>query len=617
MPWKSVYHERKVSLEEALRAVKRGNKVFLATACGEPQNLVQGLIDRASRLHDVQILHFVALGKAPYAEKLFDNRFRHNAFFVGPNTREAINEARADYTPIFISEIPDLFRGGIVPIDVALIQVSPPDDHGFVSLGISVDIVKAAVESARVVIAQVNRSMPRTLGESFIPAHKIHAFVEQDEPLLEFHYPPLDEAGRGIARNTAKMISDGDTIHIGYGHIPYGVLSFLHGKKDLGVHTEVISDAFIDLIEEKVITGERKTLHQGRVVCSFCIGTREIYDYVHENPQIGFYPAEYVYHPMVIAKNDRMVSIGSCLEVDLSGQICSESKGHHFYSGIGGRLDFIRGAAMSRGGKSIIVLPSTTKDGRHSRIRAHLQEEAAVVATRGDVKYVVTEYGIAYLHGKSIRERAMALISIAHPRFRKELLEEAKKRAYVYPDQILIHTENHAYPEEEEGSVVLSNGTVVTIRPIKPTDEPLLQDFFYSHSDETVYRRYFRPVRSMPHARAQTMVNLDYKDRMAFVATVGDIGLERIIAVGRYEAEGGESEMMEVAYTVREGHRGLGLGTLLQDRLEQYARRMGFRGSVGYLFEDNLAMLKTFAKKGAYSGDILEDGILRVWRRFD
>jgi GNAT superfamily N-acetyltransferase len=338
---------------------------------------------------------------------------------------------------------------------------------------------------------------------------------------------------------------------------------------------------------------------------------------VHENPQIGFYPAEYVYHPMVIAKNDRMVSIGSCLEVDLSGQICSESKGHHFYSGIGGRLDFIRGAAMSRGGKSMIVLPSTTKDGRHSRIRAHLQEEAAVVATRGDVKYVVTEYGIAYLHGKSIRERAMALISIAHPRFRKELLEEAKKRAYVYPDQILIHTENHAYPEEEEGRVVLSNGTVVTIRPIKPTDEPLLQDFFYSHSDETVYRRYFRPVRSMPHARAQTMVNLDYKDRMAFVATVGDIGLERIIAVGRYEAEGGDSEMMEVAYTVREGHRGLGLGTLLQDRLEQYARRMGFRGSVGYLFEDNLAMLKTFAKKGAYSGDILEDGVLRVWRRFD
>jgi acyl-CoA hydrolase/GNAT superfamily N-acetyltransferase len=617
MPWKSLYQERKATLEDALGKVKRGHKVFLSTACAEPQYLVQGLIDRANRLHDVQILHFVALGEAPYADKIFDNRFRHNAFFVGPNTRDAINEARADYTPTFISEIPGLFRQGIVPIDVALVQVSPPDDHGFVSLGISVDVVKAAVESSRYVIAQVNRSMPRTLGESFIPVHKISAFVEKDEPLMEFHYPDLDDVGARIAGNVAKMINDGDTIHVGYGHIPYGVLSYLKNKKDLGVHTEVISDEFIELIEEKVITGERKTLHQGRVVCSFCIGTRKIYDYVRENPQIAFYPAEYVYHPMVIAKNERMVSIGSCLEVDLSGQVCSESKGYHFYSGIGGRLDFIRGAAMSKGGKSIIALPSTTKDGRQSRIRAHLQEQAAVVATRGDVKYVVTEYGIAYLHGKSIRERAMALISIAHPRFRKELLEEAKKRAYIYPDQILLQTENHAYPEEEEDTVTLSNGTAVTIRPIKPTDEPLLQDFFYSHSDETVYRRYFRPLRSMPHARAQTMVNLDYRDRMAYVAAVGDIGMERIIAVGRYETEGKESGMIEVAYTVREEHRGLGLGTLLQDRLERYAKRMGFKGSVGYLFEENLAMLKTFAKKGAYKGDILEDGILRVWRGFD
>lgn len=617
MPWKAIYEERKTSLDDALKAVKRGNKVFLGTGCAEPQHLVEGLVERASRLHDVQILHFVTLGKARYTEKLLDNRFRHNAFFIGPNTRDAINEARADYTPIFISEIPDLLRRGIVPVDVALVQVSPPDDHGFVSLGISVDIVKAAVESAKVVIAQVNRWMPRTLGDSFIPVHKIHCYVEHDDPLIEFHYPELDEVGKSIARNVAKIISDGDTIHIGYGHIPYGVLAFLQDKKDLGVHTEVISDAFIDLIEEKVITGEQKTLHPGRVVCSFCIGTRRIYDYVHENPQVRFYPAEYVYNPLTIARNERMVSIGSCLEVDLSGQVCSESKGFHFYSGMGGRLDFIRGAAMSKGGKSIVILPSTTKDGLQSRIQAHLQEGAGVVATRGDVKYVVTEYGIAYLHGKSIRERAMALISIAHPRFRQGLLDEAKRRSYIYPDQILIHTEDPAYPDDEEEKVRLSDGTCVTIRPIKPTDEPLLQDFFYSHSDETVYRRYFRPLQSMPHARAQTMVNLDYHDRMAFVATVGEIGLERIIAVGRYEAEPKEPGMIEVAYTAHEEYRGRGLGTLLQERLEKYAHRQGFKGSVGYLFEDNLAMLKTFAKKGTYSGDIQEDGILRVWRYFD
>jgi len=486
-----------------------------------------------------------------------------------------------------------------------------------VSLGISVDIVKAAAESARLVIAQVNRNMPRTLGDTFIPVHKIHTFVEHDTPLVEFHYPEPDEVGKSIARNVAKLVSDGDTLHLGFGHIPYGVLRFLSDKKDLGLHTEVISDEMIPLIEQGVITGERKTLHPGMVVCSFCIGTRKIFDYVQDNPRFGFYPAEYVYSPLVIARNERMVSVGSGLEVDLSGQICSESKGFHFYSGIGGRLDFIRGAAMSSGGKSIITLPSTTKDGKQSRIRGHLQEGAGVVATRGDVQYVVTEYGIAYLHGKTVRERAMALINIAHPRFRKPLLEEAKRRSYVYPDQVLIHTENHAYPEEEECKEVLADGSVVTIRPIKPTDEPLLQDFFYSHSDETVYRRYFRQVRAMPHITAQAMVNLDYQDRMAFVATLGDIGLERIIGVGRYEAEREDRGMVEVAYTVHEDYQGRGLGTLLQQRLEKYAKGRGFLGVAGYLFEDNVAMLKTFARKGSYNGEILEDGILRVTRFFD
>jgi len=614
--WKVTYNERKRNLEHALGAVKRGSKVFLGTACAEPHFLVQGLIERASKLHDVQIIHFVTLGNAPYTEKRFDKRFRHNAFFVGPNTREAINQARADYTPVFISEIPGLIRRRITPIDVALVQTSPPDAHGFVSLGISVDIVKAAVESAKVVIAQVNRNMPRTLGDTFIPVHKIHHFVEHDEPLGEFLYPEPDEVGKQIARNVCKLINDGDTIHIGFGHIPYGVLAFLKDKKDLGVHTEVISDSFIDLIQEGIITGERKTLHRGKVVCSFCIGTRRIYDYVRDNPLVAFYPAEYVYSPLTIAQNNNMVSIGSCLEVDLSGQICSESKGFHFYSGVGGRLDFIRGAAMSNGGRSIITLPSTTRDGTESRIRAHLQEGAGVVATRGDVQYVVTEYGIAYLHGKSIRERAMALISIAHPRFRKALLEEAKRLAYIYPDQIFIHTRNHSYPEEQESREVLSDGTDVTIRPIKPTDEPLLQDFFYSHSDETVYRRYFRPVRSMPHETAQIMVNVDYVERMAFVATLGEIGLERIIGVGRYEVERDSSGIVEVAYTIHEDFQKLGLGSLLQDRLENYARSKGFKGVAGYLFEDNVPMLKTFSKKGPYSCDILEDGILRVVRYF-
>jgi len=616
MRWEEIYEERKTTLENALRAVKRGSKVFLGTACGEPRHLVQGLIDRASRLHDVQVLHFVTLGEAPYTEEKFDNRFRHNAFFVSPRSRTAINQARADYTPVFISEIPDLFRRRIVPVDVALIQTSPPDLHGFVSLGISVDIVMAAVESAKVVIAQVNSHMPRTSGDTLISIEKIHHLVERHEQLLEFSYPEPDEVGRNIARNAAKLVSDGDTLHIGYGHIPYAVLGFLREKKALGIHTEVLSDAFVDLIEQGVLSGERKTLHPGKLVCSFCIGTKKVYDYVRDNPRIAFYPAERVYNPLEIARNDHMVSIGSALEVDLSGQVCSESKGHHFYSGIGGRLDFIRGAAMSKGGKSIVTIPSTTKDGSRSRIVADLQEGASVVVTRGDVQYVVTEYGIAYLHGKSVRERAMALINIAHPKFRKGLLEEAKKHAFIYPDQQFIHTENHAYPEEEETTATLSDGTVVTIRPIKPTDEVQLQDFFYSHSEETVYLRYFRSVRSMPHATAQTMVNVDYRERMAFVATLGEIGLERIIALGRYAAEKEHSGMVEVAYTTHEDFQRMGLGVVLQGRLESYAKRMGFQGAVGYLFEHNLPMLKTFAKKGQYQAEIQEDGILRVWRYF-
>lgn len=617
MKWDADYARKKTSLESALKAVKRGSKVFLGTACGEPGYLVQGLIDRASRLHDVQLLHFVTLGEAPYTEERFDTRFRHNAFFVGPKTRDAINQARADYTPIFISEIPDLFRRKIVPIDVALVQTSPPDQYGFVSLGISVDIVKAAVESAKVVIAQVNRKMPRTLGDTFISIDRIDHVVEKDAPLQEFRYPVPDEVGRSIARNAARLISDGDTLHLGYGHVPYALLGFIRDRKAIGIHTEVISDDFVDLIEDGVITGEEKTLYPGKVICSFCIGTQRIYDYVSNNPRIAFYPAEVVYSPLVIAQNDHMVSVGSALEVDLSGQICSESKGHHFYSGVGGRLDFIRGAAMSKGGKSIITLPSTTLDGRNSRVVSNLQEGAGVVATRGDVKYVVTEYGIAYLHGKSIRERAMALINIAHPKFRRGLLEEAKRHAYIYPDQVFIHTETHAYPEEEETTAILSNGTAVTIRPIKPTDEVQLQDFFYSHSQETIYLRYFRSVRSMSHATAQTMVNVDYREHMAFVATLGEIGLERIIAIGRYAAEKENSDLVEVAYTTHEDFHGMGLGTLLQERLEAYAKRVGFRGAVGYLFEDNMAMLKTFAKKGQYQGEILEDGILRVWRYFE
>ncbi len=615
MGWRETYEKRRMSAAKALKAVGRGQRVFVGSACAEPRALVSALLDRADDLHDVEILHFVTLGEAPYVDRRFDKRFRHNAFFVGPRTREAVNQGRADYTPVFMHEIQDLFAERQVPLDVALIQVSPPDNHGFVSLGIGVDVARAAAENARHVIAQVNQNMPRTMGNTFLPVSAIDAFVEQDEDLMEFPWPRPDPVGRRIAEHAAKLIEDGDCLHVGYGQIPYLVLGRLFDKRELGMHTEVVSDAVMELIEAGVVTGSRKNHLPGRVVCSFCIGSRRMYDYVDLNPSFLFLPSGQVYNPLEIAKNERMVSIGSALEVDLTGQVSSESLGFRLYAGIGGRLDFMRGAAMSRGGKPVIVLPSTTKDGQKSRIVARLSAGAGVVATRGDVHYVVTEYGIAYLHGRSLRERAMALINIAHPRFRDELLAEAKEHAYVYPDQILLHADQDLYPEEVEAVETLRDGTPVKVRPIKPTDEVALQEFFYSHSEETVYNRYFRPVRALPHATAQGLVNVDYDHDMAIVATTGPIGREKIVGIGRYVRDR-EGDLAEVAYTVHDKYQGQGLGTILQNHLTAYAKKKGIKGFWAVSFGSNKAMLNVFGKLGPFSKQVIEPGVWRVEHRF-
>lgn len=616
MSWREIYKQRLKDPARAVKAVKRGQRVFVGSSCAEPRGLVAALMERADELHDVQILHFVTLDKAEYTDRRFDRRFRHNAFFIGHSTRQAVASARADYTPVFMHQIPKLFRSRQLELDVALIQVSPPDEHGYVSLGIGVDVSRAAAESADLVIAQVNRKMPRTMGNTFLRVSDIDLFVELDEELMEFPYPPLEEVGEKIAANVAKLIKDGDTLHIGYGHIPYGVLGHLKNKRNLGLHTEVVSDAMMELIDSGVINNQAKNHLPGRSVCTFCIGTRAMYDYVDLNPNFLFLPSDQVYNPLEIAKNDNMVSVGSALQVDLSGQVSSESAGYHFYSGIGGRLDFIRGAAMSRGGRSIIVLPSTTKDGSTSRIVHHLAEGAGVIATRGDVDYVVTEYGVAYLHGRSIRERALALINIAHPRHRAELLLQAKADAYIYPDQVLHISEVELYPEWAEAEVALKGGVSVHIRPVKPTDEILMQELFYSHSDETIFNRYFRPVRALPHTMAQDLVNLDYTQQMALVATTGPSGQEKIVGVGRYSL-GDPTGLAEVAYTVHDHFQGTGLGTVLQEHLTAYAKKKGVPGFWAVSFGSNKAMLQVFGKLGPYSRTIIEPGVWRVEHWFD
>lgn len=434
MDWRQHYKERTVTASEAVRALRSGDRIFIGSNAAEPQTLVNALTVAADHVDHAEIVHIMTMGTAPYSEAKFAKRFRHNAFFIGANVREAVNDCRADYTPIFLSEIPALFRNGQIPLNHALVMVSPPDAHGYCSLGVSVDVVKAAVESAPYIIAEVNRQMPRTLGDSFIHVSRIDSFVESDCPLLELRAQVQTDVARRLGSNVADLIDDGATLQMGIGGIPDAVLDCLVTKHDLGIHTEMFSDGVMKLVEAGVVTGRRKSLRFGKIVASFCMGTRALYDFVDNNPSIEFLPTEYVNDPFIIARNDNMVAINGAIEVDLTGQVCSDSIGERFYSGIGGQVDFMRGAARSRGGKPIMVLPSTAglRSGTTvSRIVATLKPGAGVVTSRGDVHYVVTEWGSAYLHGKSIRERALSLIRIAHPTFREELLKAARLRHLI------------------------------------------------------------------------------------------------------------------------------------------------------------------------------------------
>ncbi|MEO0086393.1 MAG: GNAT family N-acetyltransferase [candidate division WOR-3 bacterium] len=611
--WKTLYREKLKNPDKALEALQPGHRVFIGSACGTPQKLVQALADRP--IEDVEVVHLLTLGVAPYAQETMAARYRANAFFISANVRPAVWEGRADYTPIFLSEIPELFKSGRLPLDVALIHVTPPDEHGFCSFGVSVDITKPAAEAARIVIAEVNPQMPRTLGDSFIHVDEIDALVENDAPLYEFITPGESEVARRIARNVADLIENGSTIQVGYGGIPNALLSYLKEKKDLGVHTEVFSDSTIDLIEAGVITNRRKTLHPGKIVASFAMGSSRLFRYIHNNPMFEFHPVDYTNDPFVIAQNDKMVSINSALEVDLTGQVCADSIGYRFFSGIGGQVDFVRGAARSREGKAIIVLRSTRENDSVSRIVPVLSEGAGIVTSRGDVHYVVTEWGVAYLHGRSIRERALALISIAHPKFRSELLRMAKERHYVYQDQPEETLVAARYPEEFETRAALTDGTEFLIRPIRPTDEPLMRELFYSFSKDTVFYRFFSYLRSMPHDKLTKFVNVDYETEMALVAVIGAAGEDRIIGSTRYYVDRATG-LAEFAIEVQDGYQNRGVGTALFNHLIRVARARGVKGFVGYVLDSNTRAYRLMTKSGFPIETKWDDGVYTLTMRF-
>jgi acyl-CoA hydrolase len=425
MNWQAEYRARLTSPEEALRAVRSHQTVYIQPGCAVPDVLVEALVARAPQLRAVEVIHMATFGNAAYTQPEYAESFRANALFIGGNVRQAVQQGRADYTPIFLHEIENLFRSGEKPLDVVLLQVSPPDRQGQMSLGPGVDTTLTAARFARHVIAQVNPRMPRTHGDTFLTVRDIHAFVEASRPLAELPPEVPDAEQRQIAERVAALIPDGATLQMGIGAIPNGVLDCLIHHRDLGMHTEMFSDGIIPLVERGIMTGREKTLHPGKLVAGFALGTRRLFDFLHDNPCFEFHPIEYVNHPSTIAKNDRMIAINSALQVDLTGQVSSDSIGQRPYSGFGGQTDFIRGAAHSRGGKPIIALPSTAKNGKLSRIVPVLDPGAGVVTTRADVHYVVTEYGVAYLHGRTLRQRAEALIAIAAPQFRDQLMEAA------------------------------------------------------------------------------------------------------------------------------------------------------------------------------------------------
>src|SRR5512140_2987331 len=426
-PWREWYQRRLTSAAEAIRAVPAGCRILIGSGAAEPIKLVQALVEHGTHLADNDIVHLLTLGPAPYAAPELSHRFRHTAFFIGPNVRQAVREGRADFMPVFLSEIPELIRVRRVRIDVALIRVSPPDARGYVSLGVSVDVVRSAVDSAVLVIAEVNPNMPRTHGDSFIDVRRIHHFVEVDAPLLERPREPLDEVTREIGRHIARLVPNGATLQLGIGKIPDAVLESLQGHRDVGIHTELVADGVMQLAEAGVISGRKKTLLEGKMVTSFMMGSRELYTWAHDHPQIEMRPSDFTNDPFTIARNERMVAVNSALAVDLTGQVAADTVNGFFFSGIGGQVDFIRGAARSKGGRPIIALPSTAKRGTVSRISPCFEAGSGIVTSRGDVRYVVTEYGVADLWGRSIRERALALIAVAHPDFRAELLGAAKE----------------------------------------------------------------------------------------------------------------------------------------------------------------------------------------------
>lgn len=598
--WKKKWGKKEITVSEAIAKIIPGNRVFLGTGCSKPQALTMELFKQSERLIDTEIVHFLTVGPKNLLSAVTSSFFRHNSLFIGDSLRQEINEGKSDYTPIYASEIPNLFRTGRRHVDVALIQVTPPDQNGFCSFGINVDITKPISQSSYITIAEINPMMPRTLGHSFIHMKEIDFFIYNETPLLEYQFTTTDEVGDRIIANTSNLIEDGSTIHVGFGDLPNSVLKGLMDKKHLGMHSHYVTDEIIPLILNTVLTCRKKNIHPGKILTSFALGSKKLYDFIDNNPYFEFFPSDYVCNPRFIGKNKKLVSINSARQIDLTGQINASTEGKSFYSGFGETIDFMRGAAFSEGGKPIIIIPSTSRDGKKSRIVSHLDEGAGVMLSRGDVYYVVTEWGVAYLHGKTIRERVIELICIAHPDFRQSLLDEAKKLNYVYPDQILpCDGEGNPcfYPKQYETYFMSRKDERVFMRPVKTTDEELLKDLYYSLDDRDRYLRFFEIKKEFTHSKTQFEVNIDYVTTFSLAALLGDYSSPEMIGIATYHYNP-RNNMGEFSFTVKKDWRSYGIGSRLLAHLIMIAKENGLGGFYGAIHIENKSTIRLIQKSG-------------------
>ncbi|MBI5606349.1 MAG: GNAT family N-acetyltransferase [Deltaproteobacteria bacterium] len=603
--------KKRTTVEEALERIKKGSRIFIGCGCGEPQFLVKNLVAQADRMYDVEILHVLSARDPGYTASTLGGHFRVQTFFMASRgAREAVWEGRAEYTPIFISDIPRLFNDRRIEIDYALIQVSPPDKNGYMSLGVAVDVTKEAIEAAGTVIAQVNPAMPVTLGESFIHLDEVDALIEHEEPLLEVARPHFSETDLTVGRNIARLIEDGSTIHTGLGHLPAAALQCLKDKKDLGIHTDMLTDGYLDLIRSGAVTNREKEINRKKVIASYCLGTRELFDFVHLNSFVEFHPISYTNNPTVISQHQKMITIHEALEVDLTGLVCTSAHPDKVYSGIGGLIDFMRGTWQAKKGKFIIALRSTTRNGQCSCIVPTLPSGSGIIASRAAVGYVVTEFGSVNLHAKSFKDRALALIEIAHPKFRQEFLNLARDQGLLSHGEPITYLTQAIYPQELEKKIAFDSQTLL-FRPAKPSDVRIIQEFFYSLSDRDIYYRFLRSMKAFPREEMAAMADIDYHFRMTILCLTGEVGFEKMIAIARYIAEPGK-DLVEVDVAVAEGYRRMGIGKDLLEYICEIAKGKGFKGISAYVDADNPKTIHLLKKLGYNMRATLDHGVYEI-----